>query len=398
MTRQNNELLEEIHSEREYFNNLCSIRVNYPIQDASLIPEFKNKIGLLTHLTSSKKTLYWHVIKNPELYIPKSQKNYLNKILLIQGKTGELEYRCHPDLRKSIKFKIEMEYTVDNFHSQKHTITKLINFNNVDSLYTNADYISNIIEKLKVISLYKCLEKEINGIEYFNNKEDKKGEVKAPKKEVKVYKEYHTKFTREQYEQVKSVKGTWSEPLDYLKIVDLKIDLSYDVHIALKFVIEFCEFDENLPSTVIEESIEDKTNTEVIFKSASALQIIESWIWRDNTDEIILLDLLSVLSQRYMSFLLNRLIHSEMGISYEFHFSEPWFFKYHINQFFPNKGGDITLVKRITIIIIEIDWFKMIINIKTKSNNESEYVGTFTTKEVKYFTKDLSQGLILSLT
>ena len=87
-----------------------------------------------------------------------------------------------------------------------------------------------------------------------------------------------------------------------------------------------------------------------------------------------------------------------MGLAFEFHYSEPSYFKYHINQFFPNKGADVSLVKRVTIIILEIEWLKIIINVKTKSNNESEYVGTFTTKEVKYLTKDLSQGLIISLT
>ena len=103
-----------------------------------------------------------------------------------------------------------------------------------------------------------------------------KGEVKAPKREVKKYKEYHTKFTREQYEQVKRVKGSCSEPLDYLKIAELKVDLSYVVHIALKFVIELCEFDENLPPQDIEESIEDKTDSEPIIKALSMMQIIES--------------------------------------------------------------------------------------------------------------------------
>ena len=194
MIKQSNELLEEILAERDYFSNLCKIRLNYPILDDSLIPEFKNKIGLLTHLATSKKTLYCHVIQNPDLYIPKSQKNYRNKILLIQGKSGELEYRWHPDLRKSIKFRTEIEFSVDNFHSHKHIITKFINLNNVDSSYTNEEFIPNVIEKLKVISLFKCLEKEINGIEYLSNEDDRKAEAKPTQGEIKASKEYNTKF------------------------------------------------------------------------------------------------------------------------------------------------------------------------------------------------------------
>lgn len=116
---------------------------------------------------------------------------------------------------------------------------------------------------------------------------------------------------------------------------------------------------------------------------------------------------MSFLCQKYISFLLDKLIKIEVGLGYELHYSEPNYFKYHINQFMGNKGMENKLVKIKTIIILEVEDFKLIIskrsdlssiiNVKSKSTNDSEYVGTFTTKEVKCFTKEFSEVIIISL-
>ena len=116
------------------------------------------------------------------------------------------------------------------------------------------------------------------------------------------------------------IRGFWSEPLDHLKIVDLKVDLSYDVHIGLKFVIEFCDYDANIPSE-IDDHFKDKAYKTQIINPVTMLHLIESWIWRNNTDETInitSLDLLSALSQKYLSFLLTKLINVDMGIALNF--------------------------------------------------------------------------------
>lgn len=392
-----NELITEIEAEREYFNNLYKIRCKFPIQDASLLPEFQSKSQELRRILPGRKTLYCHVIQKPDLYIPKSRKNYLNKVLLVRGKSGELEYRCHPDLRKSLKLSTEITFKVDGFHEQTQTFTRYLNGNNTDMSYKNAQFIPNVINKLKMFSLYNCLEKELNGIEYYSNKPDKHGEVTVTQPEQKKFKEYHTKFTRDQYEFIKDIKGHWGQPYEGRKVVELKIDLSYDMHITLKFFIDLYEFDEFQESDYSEEQITTQTAEEPVVKLATWMQMLDCCICRDNIDDIVSLDLMSFLSQRYISYLLNKLISMELGLGYELHYSEAFYFKYHINQFLANKGMDNKLVKRTTVIILEVEGFKLLINIKTKSNNDSEYVGTFTTKEVKNFTTDFAEALAVSL-
>ena len=106
---------------------------------------------------------------------------------------------------------------------------------------------------------------------------------------------------------------------------------------------------------------------------------------------------MAFLSQRYLSHLLNKLVNVDLGLGYELHYSDPSFFKYYINMYKPNKDSDNKLIKRTTIMILEVESFNLIMNVKSKSINESEYMGTFATNEVNLFTIDFADAILLSL-
>ena len=149
------QFLAEVNAERNFYNNLIKIREKYLIQDALLLNEFKHKAQKVKRKITGQSTLYCHIVKIPNLYYPKTQKNFLNKVLLIHGKKGELEYRCHPSLRKSMKLKTEIIFSVNKFNRQKQTFTWFLNGNNQDISHTNTQFIPSIIQKLKLLSLYR---------------------------------------------------------------------------------------------------------------------------------------------------------------------------------------------------------------------------------------------------
>jgi len=224
------QLLSEVESEREFYNNLVKIRKRFPIQDAFLLQEFKSKKNQLKQKMPGMNTLYCHVIQKPDLYYPKIKKNYFDKVLLVRGKEGELEYRCHPTLKKSYVLESEITFNVNSLHKQVQTFLWKANGNNsTNNSYKNDDYISFLIEKLKFLSLFRCLEKEAAGSDYYRNKATEYHEFNSTKerhnagmnefvkpsmpeetskisKEQKIFQEFHTKFTRDQYEQVENIK------------------------------------------------------------------------------------------------------------------------------------------------------------------------------------------------
>lgn len=372
------EIVKEIDTEREFFNNLYFLRKRYAIQDATMMLEFKHKKQQIQKINN--KTLYCHVIYKPELYIPKSKKNYLNKVLLVQGKNGGLEYRCHPLLRKTFKMVTEVDFKIKNpdfntdktyFHRQKEIFTFIYDGNNTDWGYENLEFIKNITKKLSPISLYNCIDKELSGIEYFKNHSKYWDNLEKTPFDHKKFNEMHTKFTRDQYELVKKVTGICSEPHENQKIIKLNLNLSYDMSISLWITLDFID-----SSTPIDNSmnkiIEGDDYNDPIIGRSKLYSILDACISRDNTNEIIILDLMSILSQKYISHILHKIASPKLSLGFEFHYSEPNFFKYHINQFQQNRGSEVTTPKRNTVIILEVDCFRMVLNVKTRPTSDTE--------------------------
>ena len=281
---------------------------------------------------------------------------------------------------------------------KKLSLNKTHNGDNINISRDNTHFIPHIIEKLKWISLYNCIEKEVNGIEYY--KAGPKSSLKAPNmsNQYKKFNEYHLKFTEDQYELVKNIEGSWKTPNEDQKIINLKVDLSYDVSITLNIVQNFIDFDQDqVDDTTPSKSYEGDDKSTPIIGRTKFLDVIESCTMRDNTFNMISLDIMSVLWQEYLSHLLHKLASPKISLGFDFHYSEASYFKYYINQLSFNKNSENTLQKKNTIIIIEVENFKMIMSVKTKSNSDSEYVGTFSTKEVKMFTIDLAEALMSGL-
>ena len=411
------QFLAEVNAERNFYNNLIKIREKYLIQDALLLNEFKHKAQKVKRKITGQSTLYCHIVKIPNLYYPKTQKNFLNKVLLIHGKKGELEYRCHPSLRKSMKLKTEIIFSVNKFNRQKQTFTWFLNGNNQDISHTNTQFIPSIIQKLKLLSLYRWLEKENIGLNYYRNKnfeyhvynvtrindktlsntlvkkEELCEETSKVSRDEKLFKEFNTKFTKDQYEYIKNLKLSCEESFEDRKDMKLRVDLSSDIFIECNFTIESYDFDDSKPAEYKEESKEKEEGENSVLKQVVFYQILESWIWRNNIDDIISLDLMAFLSQKYTNHIISKLMNPDIGLHWELLYSEPSYFKYHINHFCKNKDLDTKLVKRTTIVILEIENFKMIINVKSKTTNDSEYLGTFETKEVNIFVDEIAVAL-----
>ena len=84
------EIKSEVKTQGLFFDWLFQVRKQYPIQDALLLPEFKDKSAQFRQKVGPRKTLYCHVIPKPNLYLTTSK---LNKVLFVQGVDGKPEYR-----------------------------------------------------------------------------------------------------------------------------------------------------------------------------------------------------------------------------------------------------------------------------------------------------------------
>jgi len=102
-------------------------------------------------------------------------------------------------------------------------------------------------------------------------------------------------------------------------------------------------------------------------------------------------------TQKYTNYLLTKFANTDIGLDCELLYSEPNYFKYHINHFVKNKDVENKLVKKTTIIVLEVENFKILLNMKSKITNDSEYLGTFASKEVKIFADEFAGALIASL-
>ena len=78
------------------------------------------------------------------------------------------------------------------------------------------------------------------------------------------------------------------------------------MHIVLKFIIDLYEFDEFQESDYTEEQVSTQTPEEPVVKLATWMYMLDCCTCRDNIDDSVSLDLMSFLSQRYISYLLNK--------------------------------------------------------------------------------------------
>ena len=143
--------------------------------------------------------------------------------------------------------------------------------------HENANFIPNIVSKLKVESLYNCLQKEVNGIDYYKNTKDhKSSETPITQPQQKLIRDLHTKFSQDQYEASKKLEGYCSKPYEGLKIVELKVDLCYDIHITLKFTIENYEHDPENQAAYDEEDVSLQNQDTKIINKFVFWQMVES--------------------------------------------------------------------------------------------------------------------------
>lgn len=94
----------------------------------------------------------------------------------------------------------------------------------------------------------------------------------------------------------------------------------------------------------------------------------------------------------------------EIGLGVEMHFAEEGYWRYYINQYGvregfseakgEGRGKEGVMMKKTTVIIIEVEDFVMRLRVKAKSVNDSEYMGVFLEREVRVFTKEMAQALL----
>ncbi|CAI2366136.1 unnamed protein product [Moneuplotes crassus] len=394
------QLLEEVKDTKIFYNELVKIRQKYLIQDALLLKEFKQKSQKVKKMMKGSGTLYCHIIKAPNLYYPKKQMNYYDKVLLVRGKEGKLEYRCHPSLRKSFRLKTELVYEMKDFHKQKQTLIWSINGDNItENSGKNPSFIPNIVQKLKLLSLYRCLAKEATGLAYYANKEPEyhvlggKGESHQGQKGGRNSDLCEESSKINQYEFIKNIQISCKEAEDGYREMKIRVELCCDVYIECNFSIEQYAFQTDEAKETKEESHEKDEEEDLVVKPTVFYQILETCICRENIDDIISLDLMAYLTQKYTNYIMNKIMNPDLCLHYEFLYSEQNYFKYHINLYSKNKDSDTNLTKRTTIIILEVENFKLVLNEKSKTTNDSEYLGTFTTTEVKNLVEELSSAL-----
>jgi hypothetical protein len=118
-------------------------------------------------------------------------------------------------------------------------------------------------------------------------------------------------------------------------------------------------------------------------------------------------------------------VSGELGLGVEMHFAEEGYWKYYVSAYGVREGfsetaksgdgrsnalntdfrnnahsnynssrNDGVMMKKTTVMIIEVEDFVVRLRVKAKSVNDSEYMGVFLEREVKVFTKEIAQALL----
>ena len=107
-------------------------------------------------------------------------------------------------------------------------------------------------------------------------KEELCEETSKVSRDEKLFKEFNTKFTKDQYEYIKNLKLSCEESFEDRKDMKLRVDLSSDIFIECNFTIESYDFDDSKPAEYKEESKEKEEGENSVLKQVVFYQILES--------------------------------------------------------------------------------------------------------------------------